>query len=116
MVEVMSKVALPHAWFRRFGFGKIGSLAATPLRDSPAPTSGELHLREHLRLSYLDTPRAIPSIPSVLRFRSQLHQPCLRLLRPLLTSRSGSAPSPFQGKRAAVASLVDGSSRPRSRA
>ena len=38
MVEVMLEVALPHARFRWFGFGEIGSLAATPLRASPAPT------------------------------------------------------------------------------
>jgi len=37
MVEVMQKFALLHAWLRWFGFGEIGSLAATPLQDSPAP-------------------------------------------------------------------------------
>src|SRR2546422_3401616 len=34
----------------------------------------------------------------VLRFRSQPHRPCLRLLRPLLTSRSGLHRRPFRRK------------------
>jgi hypothetical protein len=37
-VEVMQMVSLLHTWFRQLGFGKIGSLAATPLQASPAPT------------------------------------------------------------------------------
>ena len=83
--------------------GFAGSGSARLVHSLPRPCGlhprrlcGELHLREHLRLSYLDNPRAIPSTPSVLRFQSQLHQPCLRLLRPLLTSRSSLHRRPFR--------------------
>ena len=83
--------------------GFAGSGSARLVHSLPRPCGlhprrlcGELHLREHLRLSYLDNPRAIPSTPSVLRFQSQLHQPCLRLLRSLLTSRSSLHRRPFR--------------------
>ena len=59
---------------------------------------GELHLREHLRHSYLDNPRAEPSTPSALRFRSTASAAL-----PTTTTVSADfslrlAPSPFQAQ------------------
>ena len=85
------------------GFTDSGS--ARSVHSLPRPCKihllrhcGELHLREHPRHSYLDNPRAIPSIPSALRFRSTASAAL-----PTTTTASADfslqfAPSPFQAQ------------------
>jgi len=85
------------------GFTDSGS--ARSVHSLPRPCKlhllrhcGELHSREHLRHSYLDNPRAIPSIPSALRFRSTASAAL-----PTTTTASADfslqfAPSPFQAQ------------------
>jgi hypothetical protein len=87
----------------------------------PRRLYGELHACEHLRLPALDNSVAIPSIPSALRnlALSLTGSHVRRLLRPLLTSRSGSTPLPFQdqgeispGKNALLQCTTAGSTPP----
>ena len=64
-----SCVGLPH---HAPGFADLGSakwVHSLPhlFGLHPYRLCGELHSREHLRLSHFDNPRAIPSIPSALR-------------------------------------------------
>ncbi len=85
---------------------RLQDATARRLRSLPCCTPGftdsgsarSVHSREHLRHSYLDNPRAIPSIPSALRFRSTASAAL-----PTTTTASADfslrfAPSPFQAQ------------------